>query len=35
MNSIGLTGCHAAFAVPDIKTARTKLTAANFGFRDI
>jgi hypothetical protein len=32
MNSIGLTGCQAAFAAPDTQAVRTKAIAANFGF---
>src|SRR5882757_7652785 len=35
MNSIGLTGCHAASAAPDSPTARPTASAVNVGFRDI
>jgi hypothetical protein len=35
MNSIGLTGCHAAFAAPGRQIARPKAIAENFGFTDI
>src|SRR5712675_343164 len=32
MNSIGLTGCQAAFAAPGRQAARPKAITANFGF---
>src|ERR1700730_6444892 len=35
MNSIGLTGCHAASAAPDRPTARPTASTVNVGFRDI
>src|SRR5471032_3222912 len=34
INSIGLTGCHAAFAAPDQPIARPQAIAENFDFRD-
>jgi hypothetical protein len=35
MNSIGLTGCQAAFAAPDMQVARPRVIAAKFAFTDM